>query len=126
MLKIKTKVQDLLLMWTSILVVASLVVKVSAGDDVKNSAVTNATNLVLQGQKIFRFDTFGDQAFWGDMLKLHLAIEGTQFGGVGQGLSPNAALMAGLKVDVDALPNNLVEQIRRGAVNLNDPATTLA
>src|ERR1041384_799097 len=89
-------------------------------------AANNAVQLVTQGQKIFRFDTFGDQAFWGDMLKLHMAIEGSQHGGVGPGLSPSAALRAGLKVDVDALPNSLAEQIKRGAANLNDPAATLA
>src|ERR1041384_4191663 len=125
MQKLKIRVRYPLLVWTSILVLAYLGVKASA-QDVKNSAVTNATNLVLQGQKIFRSDTFGDQAFWGDMLKLHLAIEGSQFGGMGPGLSPNAALRAGLKVDVDALPNSLAEQIKRGAANLNDPAATLA
>src|SRR5690348_6677205 len=70
--------------------------RVSADDAPKNNVTANATNLVLQGQQIFRFDTFGDEAFWGDMLNLHLAIEGSQHGGQGPGLSPNAALMAGL------------------------------
>ena len=36
-----------------------------------------------QGKQIFRYDTFGDEAFWGDTLKLHTAIEGSRFGGVG-------------------------------------------
>jgi hypothetical protein len=53
---------------------------------------------------MFRFDTFGDQAFWGDMLQLHLAIEGSGLGGIGSGVSPKTALSVGLKVDVDALP----------------------
>ena len=26
---------------------------------------------ILRGRKIFRFDTFGDEAFWGDTLGLH-------------------------------------------------------
>jgi hypothetical protein len=99
--------------------------RVSADDAPKNSVTANATNLVLQGQQIFRFDTFGDEAFWGDMLNLHLAIEGSQHGGQGAGLSPNAALMAGLKVDADAVPNNVLEQVKHGDVNLNDPAVTL-
>lgn len=90
----------------------------------KNTVGRNALRLVNSGQKIFRFDTFGDQAFWGDTLKLHQA-EGSRFGGVGTDLSPRAAIAAGLKVDIDALPNDVVAQLNRGAVNLDDPAVTL-
>ena len=79
-----------------------------------------------KGQEIFRFDTFGDEAFWGDTLKLHQAVEGAKFGGVGPGVSPAAALAVGLKVDVDALPASLIAALKGGKVNLNDPATTLA
>ncbi|MFL6351899.1 MAG: hypothetical protein ACJ74Z_08625 [Bryobacteraceae bacterium] len=92
----------------------------------KDSTADNAVQLVTQGRQIFRFDTFGDQAFWGDTLKLHLAIEGRKHGGVGAGVSPKNALAVGLKVDVDALPRNLVEQVRHGMVDLNDPAVTVA
>jgi len=81
---------------------------------------------VLQGEQAFRFDTFGDQSFWGDTLKLHQAIEGAGLGGVGPGVSPKTALAVGLKVDIDTLPSNLVQQIEKGLVNLNDPAVTLA
>src|SRR5689334_9077200 len=63
---------------------------------------------LVQGRETFRFETFGDEAFWGDTLKLHLAIEGSGFGGVGPGLSPQTALAVGLKVDVRALPDSLV------------------
>ena len=86
----------------------------------------NANELIESGRSIFRFDTFGDEAFWGAALQLHKAIEGANFGGVGPGISPNAALTLGLKVDVDALPQPLQEDIRKGRVNLDDPATTLA
>ena len=48
---------------------------VGAESTKKNPVVENATQKVLQGEQIFRFDTFGDQAFWGDTLKLHQAIE---------------------------------------------------
>jgi hypothetical protein len=41
-------------------------------------------------------------------------------------LSPRMALQLGLKVDVDALPSNVVQAIRRGAADLDSPATTLA
>jgi len=90
-----------------------------------DSTVQNAVNKVQQGEQIFRFDTFGDEAFWGDTLKLHQAIEGAGLGGVGPGVSPLTALGVGLKVDIDALPSNLVQQIEKGRVNLNDPAVTL-
>jgi len=52
----------------------------------------NAADLVSQGREIFRFDTFGDEAFWGGQLRLHEAIEGAAHGGVGPGLSPKSAL----------------------------------
>jgi hypothetical protein len=86
----------------------------------------NAVHLVIQGRQIFRFDTFGDQAFWGDTLKLHQAIEGSALGGVGPGVSPKTALAVGLKVDADALPRNLLEQLQHGLVDLNNPAVTVA
>jgi hypothetical protein len=86
----------------------------------------NAGNMITAGRTAFRFDTFGDEAFWGDMLQLHLAVEGTPFGGVGPGISPNAALDLGLKVDVDALPKSVISGLGSGSLNLNDPATTLA
>jgi hypothetical protein len=85
----------------------------------------NAERMLEDGRRIFRFDTFGDEAFWGDTLGLHRAIEGERFGGVGTGLSPAAALGLGLKVDAEALPPDVVNAIRRGRVNLNDPAVTL-
>lgn len=80
---------------------------------------------LADGREIFRFDTFGDEAFWGDTLKLHQAIKGAKLGGVGQGVSPKTALGVGLKVDVDALPGNLVSRLKRGRVDLNDPAVTV-
>src|SRR5215469_13075354 len=82
--------------------------------------------LVRQGKRTFRFDTFGDQAFWGGALHLNQTIAGAKNGGIGPGLSPKAALALGLKVDVDALPPSVKQGIRNGTVNLNDPATTLA
>jgi len=82
--------------------------------------------MLEEGQRIFRFDTFGDEAFWGGTLKLHRAIEGQRFGGVGPGVSPATALAVGLKVDAEALPPDVLNAIRHGRVNLNDPAVTLA
>src|SRR6266498_750153 len=52
----------------------------------------NAQRMVDEGRQIFRFDTFGSEAFWGDALKLHQAIAGDANGGVGPGVSPKTAL----------------------------------
>ena len=79
-----------------------------------------------EGKKIFRYETFGSEAFWGDALQLHKAIAGEKNGGVGPGVSPKTALSVGLKVDADALPNSLKKQLAAGKVNLDDPATTIA
>src|SRR6185436_151233 len=86
----------------------------------------NAKQMIEQGKQIFRYDTFGDEVYWSGKLKLHNAIQGSKFGGVGPGVSPKTAVAVGLKVDVDALPADLIEKLKRGAVNLDDPATTLA
>lgn len=73
----------------------------------------NSLDLLEEGRNTFRFDTFGDEAFWGDTLKLHQVIEGSQFGGIGPGVSPRTALAVGLKVDVDALPRQVVQALKR-------------
>jgi len=86
----------------------------------------NQAEMLARGRRIFRFDTFGDEAFWGGALKLHQAIAGARFGGVGPGVSPATALAVGLKVDVDMLPQPVQQALRAGKVNLNDPANTLA
>jgi hypothetical protein len=86
----------------------------------------NADELFAEGRKTFREDTFGDEEFWGGTLGLHRAIAGEALGGVGPGVSPKAALAAGLKVDVEALPWWLVWKLRAGRVDLDSPATTLA
>jgi hypothetical protein len=99
----------------------------SGGDrspDEVNTA--QSRQLFNRGKRIFRFDTFGDQAFWGGALQLHKAIEGEKVGGVGPGVSPKTALAVGLKVDANALPPSVKEAIAEGKVDLNDPATTLA
>jgi hypothetical protein len=79
------------------------------------SAEGNSQRMINQGRQIFRFDTFGDQAFWGGKLKLHQTING---------LTPRQALELGLKVDSQALPDAVVQAIKSGTINLNDPAVT--
>jgi cytochrome c5 len=66
-----------------------------------------------EGQRIFRFDTFGDDQFWTDTLHLHLVVE--------TGVDPTTALKVGLKVDADALPPGILAK-----VDLKSPATTVA
>jgi hypothetical protein len=78
----------------------------------------DSRSLIEEGRQTFRFDTFGDEAFWGDALKLHQTIQTS--------VSPAAALAVGLKVDADALPSSLAQDLLAGRVDLNSPATTLA
>jgi hypothetical protein len=82
----------------------------------RNEAEDNANRLIEQGRQIFRFDSFGDEAFWSDQLQMQRSV---------MGLSPQTALALGLKVDSEALPASVVEAVRLGKVNLNDPAVTL-
>jgi mono/diheme cytochrome c family protein len=69
--------------------------------------------LIAEGQKIFRFDTFGDEKVWTNTLRLHQVIE--------KKVDPTTALMIGLKVDADALPPGILAK-----VDLKRPATTVA
>src|SRR3989449_7510773 len=48
----------------------------------------HAAKMLEDGRQTFRFDTFGDEAFWGDALHLHRAIAGSPNGGIGPGVSP--------------------------------------
>jgi hypothetical protein len=86
----------------------------------------HAGRMLDDGEQIFRYDTFGSEAFWGDALQLHKAIAGAKNGGVGSGVGPKMALSVGLKVDAEALPDALKQQIKDGKVDLDDPSTTLA
>jgi hypothetical protein len=95
------------------------------GNSKKHSVLENAQKLIDEGQETFRFDTFGDEAFWGGTLRLHEAVAGAALGGVGMGLSPRQALALGLKVDVEALSRQGVQRLSRGEINLDSPATTL-
>ncbi|MCI0746998.1 MAG: hypothetical protein L0Y58_16465 [Verrucomicrobia subdivision 3 bacterium] len=82
------------------------------GEAFDDAADKYAKQLLRDGKQIFRFDTFGDEAFWGDALQLHKAIAGEKNGGVGPGVSPRTALSVGLKVAAGALPNSLKNQLK--------------
>jgi len=92
----------------------------------KQTGIEKNKSLVAQGREIFRFDTFGDEDFWSGLLHIDKAILGMNNGGFGPGVSPNAALAIGLKVDVYALPAAVRAGIISGDIDLNDPAITLA
>src|SRR5688500_3493843 len=67
---------------------------------------------VSEGQKIFRFDTFGDEQLWTDKLGLHKVVQ--------EKVDPTTALKVGLKVDSEVLPPGILEK-----VDLKDPKTTV-
>lgn len=85
----------------------------SASVGTTDATLDNSRRMVEEGRRTFRSDTFGSEAFWGDTLQLHRAIAGDKHGGVCSGVSPKTALAVGLKVDSEALPASLVDQIRR-------------
>jgi mono/diheme cytochrome c family protein len=70
----------------------------------------------VDGRWIFRFDTFGDEQLWTDVLRMHEVV---------QKLDPTTALSVGLKVDSDALPPKIIAALKANQVDLKDPATTL-
>lgn len=88
----------------------------------------NTEKMVKEGKEIFRYDTFGSEAFWGDQLKLHAAISGQENGGTGPGLSPTQALELGLKVDVDRVVGDLFTVLKEGKPTdfFTDPKNTVA
>lgn len=100
--------------------------QVQAAEEEDDAALRNARALVEEGREIFRYDTFGDQRLWGGTFRLHEVIAGAPNGGIGLGVSPKTALAVGLKVDVTKLPAPVIAALRRGEVDLDSPATTLA
>jgi hypothetical protein len=90
------------------------------------AAASPVARTLADGRRIFRYDTFGDQAFWGGALQLNRAIAGRKLGGIGPGLSPKGALAVGLKVDATKIPKRVAAAIKAGKVDLNSPKTTLA
>jgi len=91
----------------------------------KQSAEKNKS-LIAQGKQIFRFDDFADTSFWSGLLHIDKAIAGMNNGGFGPGVTPKDALAIGLKVDAEALPPEVIEGIKSGAISLDSPSSTLA
>jgi cytochrome c5 len=82
----------------------------------KTEATVSAAELE-QGKQIFRYDTFGDEAFWTGTLRMNEVISAA--------VDPATALSVGLKVDAEALPPAVVQAIKDGKVDLKSPATTV-
>ena len=97
--------------------VAAVVTACGGGSPMNEGRASDAA-LVAQGKQIFRFDTFGDETQWTDVLRMHEVIPAA--------VDPTTALSVGLKVDADALPPAVVQGIRDGTVDLKAPATTVA
>jgi len=97
-----------------------------SGPKFESEANSDADRMLDEGRHTFRYDTFGDEDFWGGQLRLHDAIQGATLGGVGAGVSPNQALKLGLKVDSEAVPKALADVIKKGGAPLDDPASTVA
>ena len=92
---------------------AFLVLGCDDGDGISTSRDPVPPGNPIAGRQIFRFDTFGDERFWTDTLRMHEVIQSA--------VDPLTALAVGLKVDADALPPGILSQ-----VDLTDPATTVA
>ncbi len=80
------------------------------------------------GRDVFRFETFGNEGFWTDAMRLPKGMEDEKF-------TPLDALKAGLHVDADAVPADLKAPLAAElktdlspakAPLLNDPKTTMA
>lgn len=103
---------------TFAVVLAAVAAVLACGGSDDRSAAAEQAALVAQGQQIFRYDTFGDEAHWTDTLRMHEVISAA--------VDPATALSVGLKVDAEALPVAVVDGIRNGSVDLNSTATTVA
>jgi hypothetical protein len=99
--------------------------KKHAGAPFNQVVKSNADKMFADGQQVFRFDTFGDEAFWGGQLQQHKPIAGEKHGGTGPGLTPKQALAVGLKVDTDQLPAAVVALLKAKKVDFDDPKYTI-
>ncbi len=112
--------------WIAIALAAALAVSIGAplagmaAYAGKQASVATHTHeaLVAEGRQVFRYETFGDESLWTDQLRMHDVIATS--------VSPATALAVGLKVDLDALPESVVQALKAGTIDLDDPAVTIA
>src|SRR6266851_6853503 len=98
--------------------VLSGVLPAACSRDHEQAQATPDPAVVAAGERIFRFETFGDESKWTDVLRLHEVI--------GTAVDPTTALSVGLKVDAEALPPAVVQGIQNGSISLTSPDTTVA
>ena len=108
------RVRALQLAGAAAAVAAAVVMGCGGGSD----GQAQQARLAAEGRQIFRFDTFGDEAFWTDKLRMHEVIS--------TAVDPVTALSVGLKVDAEALPAAVVDGIKNGSIDLNSPTTTIS
>ena len=87
-----------------------------SGDDAENNQRDDGERRHRDGQAIFRYDTFGDEQLWTNVLRMDEVIAT---------VPPSTALAVGLKVDVDALPREVIAALQAGQVDLANPAVTI-
>ncbi len=97
------------------------------GPETNVKPVPHETGNAAAGRDVFRFETFGNEGFWTDAVRLPKGIKDAK-------LTPVQALKAGLSVDIDALDpatqKALAAELKtdlspKNAPLLNDPKTTL-
>lgn len=77
--------------------------------------VIHATQALQRGRTTFRYDPFGSNLFFSDVLGLNEVLAG---------VTPRQALALGVKVDSEALPRPVRRALAEGRVDLDDPAVT--
>src|SRR6476661_7529314 len=104
-------------------VALGLGISLSAGPDQDDHGGTSSSqsprarsNGHRDGRDIFRFDTFGDEQLWTDVLRMHEVLPN---------VDPKTALSVGLKVDAEALPREVVQALQAGTLELTNPAVTV-
>lgn len=89
--------------------------RISTNSD--TSSDDRSPQTLAAGQRIFRYETFGDEQFWTDTARMPEVVQ--------KSVSPAVALSVGLKVDADAIPPDVAQAIKSGKVDLKNPATTV-
>lgn len=97
------------------------------GPDTRQQPIRHEAGNATVGRDVFRFETFGNEGFWTDAVRLPKGVKDAK-------LTPIQALKAGLSVDVEALDSAtqqaVVAELKtdlspKNAPLLNDPKITL-